>query len=139
MNDKPTKKSATRLGVAQTIKKLRGLYGNPKATSSNTERKGWQSNPSTPNNWRERLPDPATYYAARLQKLTRTNAQGWAQARCPFHDDKEASLSVHLSNPNGGWRCFAGCGGGDLLSFHMRATGQDFKAALADLLKWGGA
>ena len=137
MSDK--KESATAATVAQHMANLRGLYGKPKATDTGAERKGWRSNPSTQSNWRERLPDPTTYYATHLPKLTRANAEGWAQARCPFHDDKAASLSVHLSHPNGGWKCFAGCGGGDLLSFHMRATGQEFKAARADLLKWGGA
>jgi len=134
-----TKKNATAGTVAERIANLRGLYGQPKATPSAPARKGWTDNPRVPADWRERLPDPAAYYAKHLHKLTRPNGEGWAQSRCPFHDDKAASLSVHLSHPSGGWKCFAGCGGGDLLSFHMRITGQGFKEARADLLKWGGA
>lgn len=81
--------------------------------------------------WRDRLPDPAQYYRAHGIKLGRANATGWAQGRCPFHDDQQASLSVNLRH--GGWRCFAGCGAGDLLSFHQRLTGLGFRAAVADL------
>jgi hypothetical protein len=32
--------------------------------------------------------------------------------RCPFHDDRRPSFSVHSSS--GKWYCFAGCGGGSL-------------------------
>ena len=88
-----------------------------------------------PGNWRDRLPEPANYYSARLPKLSRPNGAGWAQARCPFHEDRAASLSVNLVH--GGWRCFAGCGAGDLLSFHERLTGMSFRDAVAELT--GGA
>lgn len=87
-----------------------------------------------PANWRDHLPEPASYYARHLEKLTRPNATGWAQARCPFHDDHDASLSVHVASDRGHWRCFASCGGGDLVSFHMRLTGMDFMAAARDLI-----
>src|SRR6188768_2070312 len=73
-----------------------------------------------PRNWRERLPDPLSYYSVRVEKLGSPNASGWAQGRCPLHDDSNASLSVNVTDARGGWRCFAGCGGGDLLGFHMR-------------------
>src|SRR5258708_1254555 len=39
--------------------------------------------------------------------------------KCPFHDDNTPSFSVQLQNP-GLWKCFAGCGGGNLLQFHTR-------------------
>ena len=52
-------------------------------------------------------------------------------ASCPFHDDKEASLSVNFQH--GGWCCFAGCGRGDMVGFHQRRTGLDFAAAVRDL------
>ena len=35
----------------------------------------------------------------------------------------------------GGWRCFAGCGGGDLVGFHMRLRGLGFRAAVRELLE----
>ncbi len=84
-----------------------------------------------PLDWRRRLPDPAHYYAHRVGKLSKPNPAGWAQGRCPFHDDKQASLSVCITH--GGWRCFAGCGAGDLLSFHQRITGVGFTQAVDDL------
>lgn len=133
MSDK--KESATAATVAQHMANLRGLYGQPKATGSTSERKGWRSNPKAPNDWRDRLPDPAAYYARQLSKVTSPNAEGWAQARCPFHDDKAASLSVHITSPRGGWKCFAGCGSGDLVGFHMRLRGLAFPQARDELLK----
>jgi DNA primase len=84
------------------------------------------------------MPDPETYYRARVKKLGRQRGNGWAQGCCPFHDDGTASLSVHLEGPRGGWCCFAGCGSGDLLAFHMRLTGMKFAEAVRDLV-WGAA
>lgn len=95
---------------------------------------GKPSTTNIPHNWRDRLPDPAVYYAAHVAKLSRPNATGWAQGTCPLHDDHNASLSVHVANERGGWRCFAGCGGGDLVGFHMKLRGLDFKTAVRDLI-----
>jgi len=87
-----------------------------------------------PRDWRERLPAPANYYPAALPDLGKPNATGWAQARCPLHDDKYASLSVNVATERGGFSCF-GCGAkGDMLSFHQQRTGLDFRAALRELL-----
>lgn len=105
----------------------------PKPTGT---RRGWQEH-RMPVSWRERMPEPETYYRARVEKLGARHANGWAQGRCPFHDDGTASLSVHLDSARGGWRCFAGCGSGDLLAFHMRLTGLGFADAVRDLV--GGA
>lgn len=94
--------------------------------------------PRTPDNWRDRMPDPAMYYGLHVAKLGRVNAAGWAQGVCPFHDDNNASLSVHVAGASpGAWRCFAGCGGGDLLGFHQRRTGLEFRAAVRDLIGAG--
>lgn len=90
-----------------------------------------------PMNWRDRLPDPAVYYAASVAKLSRANGTGWAQGVCPFHDDGSASLSVQVVEGRGGWRCFAGCGAGDLVGFHMRRTGMPFKEAVRELVRGG--
>lgn len=87
-----------------------------------------------PVNWRDRLPCADAYYRERIPKLTKSNAQGWAQGVCPFHDDRTASISVNVAD-SGGWRCFAGCGSGDLVSFHSRITGKSFKEAVAELLR----
>lgn len=108
-------------------------YNTPKPTAA---RRGWQGH-RMPSNWRERMPEPETYYRARVEKLGPRHGNGWAQGRCPFHEDSTASLSVHLDSPRGGFRCFAGCGHGDLLAFHMRLTGLDFADAVRDLV--GGA
>jgi len=89
-----------------------------------------------PNNWRDRIPAPAIYYAQHL-KLSPPNALGWAQAPCPFHEDRNASFSVNLTGERGAWRCFASCGGGDMVGFHMRRSGMSFVDAVRDLI--GGA
>ena len=93
------------------------------------------STPPIPHNWRERLPDPATYYAKHVWHLSCTKSNGFAQGHCPFHDDRNSSLSVNVTDARGGWRCFAGCGGGDLVAFHMKRTGQNFRDAVASLLR----
>lgn len=90
--------------------------------------------PRIPRNWRNRLPDPETYYRARVDKLGKRHSNGWAQGRCPFHEDSNASFSVCLDGERGHWRCFAGCGHGDLVSFHMRLTSLNFVEAVRDLL-----
>lgn len=86
-----------------------------------------------PDNWRDRLPDPGVYYGQTIIKLGRVNSSGWAQGKCPFHEDTAASLSVRVAD-RGNWKCFAGCGGGDLVSFHMQRTGMTFVEAVRDLL-----
>jgi DNA primase len=93
--------------------------------------------PRLPRNWRTRLPDPETYYRARVAKLGARHGNGWAQGRCPFHEDRNASLSVRLDGERGHWRCFTGCGHGDLVSFHMRLIDRPFIEAVRDLV--GGA
>lgn len=84
-----------------------------------------------PHDWRHRLPSPATYYST-LDGLGRPNGSGWASVRCPFHEDRTASLSINLQH--GGWRCHAGCGSGDWLGFHMKLSGKAFAEAVRDLL-----
>lgn len=90
-----------------------------------------------PDNWRDRMPAAAAYYGQHVDKLGRPNGTGWAQGVCPFHDDHSKSLSVCVTGERGGWRCFAGCGGGDLVAFHSRLKGLHFRAAVRDLLGGG--
>ncbi|MBI3780107.1 MAG: hypothetical protein HY278_03485 [candidate division NC10 bacterium] len=42
----------------------------------------------------------------------RWRPDGNGAARCPFHDDRRPSLSVHRWK--GAWKCFAGCGHGGI-------------------------
>ena len=106
--------------------------GKQSYSSQNSSR----SNVRLPANWRDRLPDPGAYYRQHIAKLSKANALGWAQGACPFHDDRHASLSVNVTGARGAWRCFASCGGGDLIGFAMRLTGMSFSEAVADLLRW---
>ena len=87
-----------------------------------------------PKGWHERLPDPATYYAQHLDRLDKTDANGWAAAPCPFHDDHAASLSVKLASIKGAYRCHACEAHGDMVTFHMARTELPFKAAVRDLI-----
>lgn len=89
---------------------------------------------SVPKNWRDRLPCPAAYYTRHVAKLGKPNGDGWAQGQCPFHEDRQASLSINLATARGFWKCFAGCGAGDLVSFHMRRLEHGFVEAVRDLL-----
>lgn len=88
-----------------------------------------------PADWRQRLPDPATYYRGVFERLGKPNAAGWSLVRCPFHDDQTASLSVQVVDARGGFTCFA-CGAkGDLLAFHIRRTGLPFGDAVRNLIE----
>lgn len=100
----------------------------------------YSTKPSTarlPADWRARIErlDVVGYYARRVSKLTAPNASGWCSGPCPFHNDAHASLSVHVTNRRGGWKCFASCGGGDLIGFEMKLTGKTFAEAVAGLLR----
>ena len=109
--------------VSDAISGLRALYGQGNSTSARV-----------PANWRDRLPDPSTYYAQHVVKLGRPNQGGYAQGVCPFHDDHNASLSVHVTGERAHFRCFA-CGEkGDMVTFHRKHTGLDFAAAVRDLI-----
>ena len=111
--------------------------GNPAYVAALGQLYGTSKSTRIPQNWRDRLPDPATYYSQHVAKLGHPNASGYAQGSCPFHDDKNRSFSVCITGSHGGLRCFASCGGGDLVGFHQRRSGLDFKAAVRDLIGGG--
>jgi len=117
-----TQTPAGRRGLGKTQITSRGTNYTPLTARAKT------SEPVDRNN----LSHPLDYYTRVLGRFRQINHAGWAQAHCPFHEDRHASLSVRLSG-RGNWRCFAGCGSGDLISFHMRRTGLNFAAALRDL------
>lgn len=56
------------------------------------------------------------------------------KARCPFHEDRNPSFSVKGER----WRCFAGCGGGDVLDFVKKFHNLDTGAAIRHLAKRAG-
>ncbi|MDA8260273.1 MAG: CHC2 zinc finger domain-containing protein [Betaproteobacteria bacterium] len=82
---------------------------------------------------RSLLPDPAEFYARELGALKGSGT--WRDAVCPFHKDTKPSLRVKLAT--GAWHCFVcGEGGGDVLAFHRRKTGQGFIEACRALGCW---
>lgn len=89
--------------------------------------------PALPVNWRERLPEPSLYFAEHLVKLEKPDADGFALASCPFHENPSPSFRVMLTG-RGLWSCYAGCGQGDMVKFHQLLTGLSFKPAVRDLL-----
>ena len=63
------------------------VYGKPQRA---------EQSPRLSCDWRNRLPDAESYYRVYVAKLGKVNGAGWAQGACPFHDDRNASLSVNL-------------------------------------------
>jgi len=59
-----------------------------------------------------------------------------AMACCPFHADKNPSMSIDAEK--GVWKCFACNIGGTVLDMHMRKSGLPFKDALFDLAQKNG-
>lgn len=68
------------------------------------------------------------FYRSELPRLKRPNASGEALAICPFHDDKEPSLSVNVHS--GLFHCHACQTSGDVFSFVQQRYGLDFPQAL---------
>jgi hypothetical protein len=56
--------------------------------------------------------------------------------KCPFHDDRLPSLSVR--DDVGAWKCFAGCGQGDVISFIQQFRGCGFKEAVSEAKQLAG-
>jgi hypothetical protein len=85
---------------------------------------------------RDKLPDPRSYYPQYLSGLRPLANKSWQQARCPFHEDTNPSLSVSLIH--GGYVCHAcNARGGSVLDFHMQFKNIDFKHAAQELGAWG--
>jgi hypothetical protein len=81
---------------------LRALYGNKQQEAQDRPQR-------LPANWRDRLPHPSVYYRAHIPGLGKPGLLGWAVGPCPFHSDTNNSLSVHLAEPRGGFRCSQWC------------------------------
>lgn len=71
------------------------------------------------------------YFEARLngQQLKATERD--VSVRCPFHDDRHASMSLHVEK--GVWKCHAECGGGGILEFERRFSTCDVVTAWANI------
>lgn len=69
------------------------------------------------------MADLAGQYGVRLRAYGRR-----ASARCPFHEDRLASMSLDLDRKL--WHCFSGCGGGDCFSLVMRLEDCSFIEAV---------
>lgn len=50
---------------------------------------------------------------------------------CPFHNDQQSSFGVNVVGNY--WNCFAGCGGGDIVSFWMKFRSCDYSTAVKEL------
>lgn len=89
---------------------------------------------SLPKRWRERLPTGAAYFGQHVAQLGEPDAQGWAIGCCPFHDDRERVLRVHIVGERAVWGCPSCNLRGDLVDFHERLRGLSFVPAVRDLL-----
>lgn len=83
-----------------------------------------------------KLPAPQEYFLSQDIELKGHRRSIWQTAPCRFHGGSD---SMRVNTLNGAWICMA-CGerGGDVLSYHMRATGMDFCAAAKALGAWEG-
>lgn len=126
-----TKPNAGGRWASDAVTALRARSGRFEPTDSSARSQSAQ----LPDNWRDRLPDPPSYYRERVAKLGKRSGN-WTVGLCPFHADHNPSFGVKLASARGQWECFAGCGGGDLLTFHMRVTGYGFSNAVRDLLRF---
>lgn len=86
-----------------------------------------------PRNFRDRI-DAATAFAESLDALSEPNLLGWATAHCPFCNARHA-LRAQLRGNRGAWHCRACKDQGDIIKFHQRLTGLDFKGAVRGLVE----
>ena len=79
--------------------------------------------------------DKKTFYKTLVPSL-KENGRSEVVGLCPFHDDKNPSLSVNLDS--GLFNCF-GCGNkGDVFTFYQKVKGIDFKIALKEIAAMQG-
>ena len=64
-------------------------------------------------------------------RSTKPSGDGHLVGLCPFHEDHSPSFG--FSTKDGTWKCFAGCGSGDVFEFLMRRDEKDFRDVLLDL------
>ena len=59
-------------------------------------------------------------------------------ARCMFHDDNNPSFGTFQKEGQWFWKCQAGCGSGDAISFLAKAKGIDNKEGTKEFLRMAG-
>jgi len=64
---------------------------------------------------RELLPPALSFYKSEVGQMRRPNADGWAQALCPFHSDRHPSLAVNVRS--GGFHISCLASGGNVIDF----------------------
>ena len=79
--------------------------------------------------------DYERFYSRYLKNMKRTGTDKF-QAQCPFHDDQHNSFWFRINN--GCWKCEAGCGGGNAVTFLAKIEGITQKEAYKVLLKEAG-
>ncbi len=79
--------------------------------------------------------DFRAFYSGEIPSL-KINGKAKVTCLCPFHDDHNPSLSINLDT--GRWKCFTGCGGGDVFNFYQEKHGVDFKTALNEIVNKHG-
>ena len=72
----------------------------------------------------------ADFYQTFIPSL-KVNGKAEALGLCPFHDDKNPSLSVNVQT--GLFRCFSCDAGGDIFRFYQKIKGVDFPTALKEI------
>ena len=79
--------------------------------------------------------DYERFYSKYLKNMKRTGTDKF-QAQCPFHDDQHNSFWFRINN--GCWKCEAGCGSGNAVTFLARVEKISQKEAYKILLKEAG-
>jgi len=84
------------------------------------------------------LPSLFRELGVRLREGRTHAGQRYYYGRCPFHDDKDPSLSI-VEYPDGwGWKCHAGCGQGTVVDFFMVRDGISRAEAVKKTLELAG-
>ena len=71
------------------------------------------------------------YFARHIHKANLTGDQ--LVGLCPFHEDHASSFSVNMKT--GQWKCYAGCGSGNVVSFHAKITQSTTREAYVELAR----
>lgn len=81
---------------------------------------------------RAQLPEPQAYFEGEGLKLSTRGK--WRTSTCIFHGGSD---SMRINMATGAWVCMScGAKGGDVLSYHMQAHGQEFIEAAKALGAW---